>query len=362
MFVSYSGVTKVCAIAEEVKNPSRNIPLGMLTAQFTVMALYAVVAWVITANVPYKELAGDITAIATAAEVVAGPTGLMVVAVVAVLGLASLCNAGILSTTRFPFAMSRNALLPDKLKGVSERFGTPVPAILITVVLLFTLVLGLPVAKLAKLASGFKIFIFCVVNIALIVLRETGPRWYKPTFRSPLYPWMQLMGILGGVWLLVELGAIAMMGVAGAIVIGTGWYFGYARHRVTRRSAFQYLFSEVETVRATEQAEAADAQPDRPPHVIVPLFGGEQAPERLVRLAAAFVDEGVLEVLRLEEIAEPAPLATYLRPDEETRRLAEEATAVGAAVRVDVEFHDLLTHNAKERCIGTRPVTTPTGS
>ncbi len=348
VFVSYNGVTKVCSIAEEVKNPARNIPLGMLSAQFTVMALYAVVAWVITGNVPYEELSHDITPVATAAHAIAGPGGSLIMAVVAVLGLASMCNAGILSTSRFPFAMGRDSLLPPLMERVSERFGTPVPAILVTAVLLFTLVLGLPVEKLAKLASGFTIFIFCVVNLALVVLRESGARWYRPTFKAPLYPWTQLVGIVGGLWLLSELGSVAVVAILGALTTGTLWYFGYARKRTKRRSAFQYLVGEVEVLQATEKAERAEAQPDRPASVVVPVFGGEPAPERLVRLGAAFVAGGVLEVLRLEEIPEAVPLLSFRRPDEETRRLANEAVAVGDAVDVTVEFHDVLTHNATE--------------
>jgi mannitol/fructose-specific phosphotransferase system IIA component (Ntr-type)/nucleotide-binding universal stress UspA family protein len=67
-----------------------------------------------------------------------------------------------------------------------------------------------------------------------------------------------------------------------------------------------------------------------------------------VRLAAAFVDEGTLDVLRLEELPEAAPLTAFLKTDEETRRLAQEAVRIGDAVHLPVEFHDLLTHNAKE--------------
>lgn len=349
VFVSYNGVTKVCSIAEEVKNPGRNIPLGMLSAQFTVMIIYAIVAWVITGNVPLDQLAGDITPVATAAGAIGGPAGLTIMAVIAVFALASMCNAGVLSTSRFPFAMGRDRLLPPSLERVSERFGTPVPAILLTAALLFALVLGLPVEKLAKLASGFTIFIFCVVNLALVVLRESGARWYRPTFRAPLYPWTQLVGILGGIWLLTELGAVALVAIGGAITLGTAWYFGYARHHVSRRSAVQYLISETHTLRATELAEEAEAKDRGDGEVVVPLFGGEPAPERLFRLAAAFVDDGgTLDVLRLEEIPEAVPLASFLRADEETRRLAEEALQIGDAVHVPVEFHDLLTHNAKE--------------
>ncbi len=186
VFVSYAGVTKVCSVAEEVRHPERNIPRGMLAAQISVMVLYALVATVITGTVDAATLGANVTPIATAAEVILGPVGRVAFAVVAVVGLVSMCNAGVLSSTRYPFAMGRDQLLPSFLQRVHPRFGTPVQAILLTGVLLFVLVFGLPVVKLAKLASAFTIFLFCINNLALILLRETATEWYKPAFRAPL--------------------------------------------------------------------------------------------------------------------------------------------------------------------------------
>ncbi len=349
VFVSYNGVTKVCSIAEEVKNPSRNIPLGMFAAIITAMILYISMALVITSSVDYATLDHDTTPIATAAGAVLGPTGKVVLALVAMLGLTSMCNAGVLASTRFPLAMARAQILPKRLRAISPRFGTPLPAILLTGALLLALVTSLPVYRLAKLASAFTIFVFGIVNLAVIILRETGPRWYRPTFRSPLYPWMQLVGSLGAVLLLINMGTIALVGVLGAIILGTGWYFGYAKSRAQRRSAMQHLFGEASSLRRTRLAELEEAQPDQVPRVIVPVFGSEPAPARLVRLAAAFAeDDSVLEVLRLEEVPEQTGLTDFLDPDEATVRLAEHSAAIGEDARVVVEFNDMVTHNAKE--------------
>ena len=348
VFVSYSGVTKVCSVAEEVKNPDRNIPLGMLAAQFTVMTLYALLSWVMVGVLDAESLQGSITPVATAAGAILGPTGEVVFAVVAIVGLISMCNAGILATTRFPFAMSRDDIFPPRFQKISPRFGTPVAAIVLTGLLLVALVVALPVAKLAKLASGFKIFIFAVVNVTVIVLRETGPKWYRPTFKAPLYPWLQLAGILGGVWLLSELGALATSGVAAAIVVGSIWYFAYARKRVQRRSAVQYLMGEVRSLRATELAEIDEQRSDDIERVVVPVFGGEPAPERLMRVASGFVDGGVLDVIRYEEVPEAAPLNSRLGKDDDAEHLAQEADDLAHDADIAVEFHDVVTHNAKE--------------
>jgi amino acid transporter len=347
VFVSYSGVTKVCSVAEEVVNPDRNIPMGMLAAQLTVMVLYVLIGTVITGTTPYEQLAHDITPVATAGLAVYGRTGQLVMAVVAFLGLISMCNAGILATSRFPFAMSRDKVFPDLFGEVHPRFGTPLPAILLTGLLLLALVTMLPVEQLAKLASGFKIFIFAIVNLSVIVLRESNAKWYKPSFKSPFYPWTQLVGILGGIWLLIELGALAMAAVAGAVVIGSAWYFGYARKRIQRKSVFQHLWGETRLIKETEALEEEVEHLLTPP-VLVPVFGSEPAPERLVRLAGAFSDHNLLEVLLLEEVPEQLHLADYMDDTTEIREFADHSYEIGEEIHVQVAFHDILTHNAKE--------------
>ncbi len=355
VFVSYAGVTKIASIAEEVSNPSRNIPLGMLGAQLTAMALYAGIAWLITGHTPYQNLATDITPITTTANAIFGPTGSLFFAVVAVIALVSMANAGVLATSRKPFAMSRDNILPSAVRSVSERFGTPWLAIVMTGALILCLLLFLPVVKLAKLASGFKIFIFALVNLTVIVLRESGATWYKPTFRSPFYPWLQVLGLLGGVWLLYSLGLVGVMGVASAIAIGSVWYTVYARKRVTRRSVLHHLWGERNVLKATEQLEVDDKVSDRVPTVIVPIFGVEPCAERLILLASSFVETGggrrrndQMEVLRLEEVPESMQLRSHIEADEVGNALYAATEATAAQLEADIIFHDVVTHNAKE--------------
>jgi APA family basic amino acid/polyamine antiporter len=347
VFVSYAGVTKICSVAEEVKNPERNIPLAMFLAQGTVMTLYALVSWVITANVPYETIATDVAPMATAAKAIGGRSAEVAIALLAVAALSSMCNAGVMASARDPFAMSRDQIFPRIFSTIQPRFGTPIFAILLTGVLLVSLVTFFPVVKLAKLASGFKIFIFCLVNLTVIVLRESGVRWYHPKFKSPLYPWVQVAGILGGMWLLYELGIMAIAGVSVSVVVGTLWYFIYVRRRVNRKSLFQMLWGEANVLKVTEEAEAEELATAGEPRVIVPVFGGEPAPSRLIQLAASFVERGKLEVCRLEEVPYQAQLTSFLETDPETEILAERAAQIGDQAHVEVEFHDIVTHNAK---------------
>ncbi len=351
VFVSFSGVTKVCSVAEEVHHPSRNIPLGMLLAHFTVMGLYGLCAYVIVGLVPMDTLATDLTPVATAGESLGGPLLKVGLALVAVLGLSSMCNAGVLASSRYPFAMSRDALLPSGLDHVSPRFHTPTFAILLTGAILAVLVLALPVEQLAKLASGFKIFIFSVVNLAVILLRESNVRWYRPSFKSPLYPGLQVFAILSGVVMLSALGLLATSGVLLAVIVGSFWYMVYARKRVTRESVLGHLFGEARALRETELAEAEDEATVQAPRVIVPIFGDQDHTGTLIRLAMVFEPGALMEVQRLEEVPEQMSLASFLEEDTQMHRLAREAHRIADEAGTVLEFRDVITHNAKRALV-----------
>ncbi|MFH1469902.1 MAG: amino acid permease [Pseudomonadota bacterium] len=347
VFVSYAGVTKVCSVAEEVRHPGRNLPRGMIAAQLTVMLLYGLVASVIMGNVPFTTLGEDVTPVATAAGVFLGPVGRLVFAVVAVVGLVSMCNAGVLSSTRYPFAMGRDLLMPAALQRVNPRLGTPVRAILLTGALLVLLVTSLPVVKLAKLASAFTIFLFCVDNLALVLLRETATAWYKPTFKAPLYPWLQIVGVMGGAWLLLQLGWLALWSVGGAAIVGSVWYLIYPRSRVQRRGVLGHLWGEDLAVQ-TAANEARDEAQRGLGRVIVPLLRAEDDANTLMRLGAAFVEEeGVLEVVRLEEVPDQTMLMHLDTQDDRMRQLERESDALAEDLHVAVDFRDVITHNAR---------------
>ena len=347
VFVAYAGVTKICSIAEEVQNPSRNLPLGMISAQLTVMVLYAVVTWIMTSNINYTEFEHSATPFTTAGAAFLDSGTFQFMAIVSVLGLISMCNAGLLATSRFPFAMSRDNLVPKSLASVHDKLHTPVNSILLTGGFMFILVAYLPIVTLAKLASGFKIFIFALNHLAVIILRETNPKWYKPTFRTPFYPWVQIFGIIGGFWLLTYIGKAAFLGVIAGIVVGTAWYFSYGKSKVTRKSAIQHLWGEARVLRETQLAELEEQMTDQAPRVIIPVFDEEEVSPGLVRLGASFVDVGLLEVTHFNEVPDQVMLIDHARSRSGKMQVQEISEEICSEVGVALDFHDIVTHNAK---------------
>ena len=220
LYISYAGVTKIAAVAGEIKNPEKNLPRTMIFSLFLITMIYVLVALVLVGNVEASVLSTDIKPIHTLFQSIGGNSLGYVAGVVGVITLLSMANSGVLASSRFPFAMGKDRLMPGFLGSVSSKFMTPVSAIITTSTLIALAILFLDVVKIAKLASAFKVLMFIFNELSVIVLRETNAQWYNPSFRSPLYPYVQLFGIFSGIVLLAYLGIMPLISVFGVFVLG----------------------------------------------------------------------------------------------------------------------------------------------
>ena len=120
--------------------------------------------------------------------------------------MTSMANAGILAASRFPFAMSRDNLMPNRFGKLHKTFLTPVWSILASGLLIGLAITFFNIESIAKLASAFILLVYVSENVAVIVLRETRVQWYQPKYKSPLYPLNQIFGIACGGALLFYIG------------------------------------------------------------------------------------------------------------------------------------------------------------
>jgi len=242
VYISYVGITNIASVAEEIENPERNLPLGVFLAIVTAIAVYAVGTTIMVGVLPAEKLAHDLTPVASAAEVLFGNWGKIGVTVAAVIAFASVANAGILSASRYPLAMSRDHLIPGKFSKLTPR-NIPHYGIAVTVGLIIFLVMSFDIASIAKLASAFQLLMFALICFAVIVMRESRIEAYDPGYRSPFYPWMQLFGVFSPVWLIAEMGMVPILFSLALVTLGTVWYISYARERVVRSGAIYHLFA-----------------------------------------------------------------------------------------------------------------------
>lgn len=246
VFISYAGLTKVAAAAEEIRDLDRNLPLGMFLALSTIGTIYVGGVAVMVAVLPPAELREDLTPAATAGREIfswmPGELGVGLVVIAAIAAFASTGNAGILTASRYPLALARDRLMWSGFDQLG-RFGTPTVGIVATCALMIVSILFLDVEALASLGSAFLLFIFALVNLSVIIMRESRTASYAPAFRSPFYPWTQIIGVVSTLGLLLTLGPFSVLFVLVVVIASTIWYRIYARPRVENRGAIFALFA-----------------------------------------------------------------------------------------------------------------------
>lgn len=230
VFISYLGVLKAAAVAEEVRDPGRDIPWGITSSVVVVTLLYVAVMLVTTGVLPIAEIVGMEAPLAEVARIFLGTVGGVLVAVAGLLATASTGNAAVLSSSRYAFAMSRDGLMMRWLNEVHRRFGTPFRAIVVTGGVMILLALVMDVEGLARLGGMFGILGFVMANVTVLVLRGTRPEWYQPTFRVPAFPWVQIAGIVTCLALIPAMGLASALVFAAFVVLAILWY--YWRDRV----------------------------------------------------------------------------------------------------------------------------------
>ena len=132
VYISFAGLTIIAEMGEEIKNPGKNIPLGMFAAYIVIMTVYLLSVLVTTGLVPPEKLAGSLTPLAQGAEIAIGETGMVFISIAALMAFATTANAGIMAASRVPVSMSRDDHLPEFLQHIHPKFKTPVTSILIT--------------------------------------------------------------------------------------------------------------------------------------------------------------------------------------------------------------------------------------
>lgn len=353
VFVSYAGVTKVASVAEEVEKPGRNIPLGILGSLTFTTILYVAIVIVLVGVTDPGSVAGSLTPMAVAASSTLGEIGIIIIILAAILALVSTANAGILSSSRYPFAMSRDNLVPESFSTVSTRFGTPVTSITLTGTVLLVLIAFVPILEIAKLASAFQILVFGLTNIAVVAFRE-GSLEYEPEFNSPMYPWIQAFGVITSVLLLTQMGGIALIGSGGIILGSIIWYILYVRPRVSRegitkdvvrRRIGREVLTETESIKDDDRRE-----------VLVALTKelNRERERSLISIAADIVrhDNGRIVVVRFEEVPDQVPLTENMTV-QSSKDLSFETRleSLSEKLNVEIEADEIVSHDTKHAVV-----------
>ena len=244
VFISFGGLLNIANISEEVVNPKKNIPLGMLASIIVVTILYTIMTFIITGTLSPAAFSQSLTPVADSAQNTMGTVGYIMIIAASMLAFFTTANAGIMSASRYPMALSRDQLIPEKIATISKRYKTPVISILITGVVIY-LSLLLPLEMLVKSASTVILTSYVLSNLSVIILRESRIRNYQPSFTTPFYPWTQILSIIIFVFFIIDLGLASIEISISILIISFVIYLFYGRKNKRREYALLHVMKRI---------------------------------------------------------------------------------------------------------------------
>ncbi|WP_123053037.1 amino acid permease [Clostridium sp. JN-1] len=230
IFFSYIGFDAVSTAAEEVKNPQRDLPIGIVASLIICTILYILVSGILTGMLPYYEYHNNAAPVAYALEKVGMNWGSAVVAVGAICGLTSVLVVMSFGGTRILFALSRDGLLPGLFSEVHPKFRTPIKS---TILISFTTIIlsgFVQISRLAEMTNIGTLVAFCIVSLSVIVLRKREPNQERP-FKCPGSPITPLLSIIFCGYLITQLPTFTKEVFLVWLLIGFVIYFAYGRSR-----------------------------------------------------------------------------------------------------------------------------------
>jgi len=241
IFISFGGLTKIASVAEEIKNPSVTITKGMFSAFAVVTLLYSLTIFVTVGLLDRAEFQGTLLPISLGASKYLGKPGYIILSIAGMLAFITTANAGLLSSSRSILAMGKDHLLPHFFSRVNVKLKTPVVSILLTSLFIILVITFLNLDSLVKVASTMMLLLFSLVNISVILMRESKIVSYKPTFKAPFYPYLQIVGIVIYLLLIVEMGILPLIITVCFFLFSLLWYYSYSKSRNLQQSALIHI-------------------------------------------------------------------------------------------------------------------------
>jgi basic amino acid/polyamine antiporter, APA family len=243
IFFAYIGFDAVSTVAEEAKNPQKDMPIGIIASLIICTVFYIVIAAVFTGMIPYKELVRTLSnqqaEPLTLAMEYANIKGLAlaIVALGSVIAHTAVLFVFQLGQPRIFFSMARDGLLPKMFSTVHPRFRTPWGSTILTGVAVGVFSMFSSLDEMVDLTNIGTLFAFILVCIGVMILRVKDPGRVRP-FRVPFGLVLPVLGILGCFLLIAYLPPTSWLRFAAWLNIGTIIYvcYGSVRSKLTGRS------------------------------------------------------------------------------------------------------------------------------
>lgn len=236
VFFVFIGFDIVATMAQETKNPKRNMPIGILGSLIVCTILFILFGYVMTGLAHYTEFKDNAAPVAVA--IAHTPYEWLFLAVIAaiLIGYTSVILVDLLGQSRVFYTMSKDGLLPPVFSVLHPKFATPYKSNIV-LCLFISLFAGLvPIHVVGEMTSIGTLLAFVMVCLAVIILRKEQPNLPR-TFRTPWVPVVPILGILTCLLMMFSLPLDTWIRLIVWLLIGFAIYFGYGRKHSVARNA-----------------------------------------------------------------------------------------------------------------------------
>ena len=313
LFITFMGFAEISAISEEIRSPKKNLPLSLVGSVVIVTVLYCAVVFCMLGLRSYSDpnMAKE-TVLMDLARQLTGNGGYILVLLGGILATVSSANASVLAASRVNFAMGRDQLMPEWLNQIHSRFKTPYRSIVTTTGLTMVLIvlLGRHLELLAEVAGFLSLVLYSLITIACIIMRYAKLDWYKPSFRTPGYPMVPLLGLFGCIFVIVNASRVSLL--IGNLIIAASfiWYMLFLRRGTQLVGASNILWKDkVMKPLMVRAKEYLATRPEEVPVILVPLANPDTEYSLLMlSTALAKIHKAQLQLIHIVDVPGQTPL------------------------------------------------------
>jgi APA family basic amino acid/polyamine antiporter len=217
----------------------------MFSAFIIVTILYGLTVFVTVGILNADQFAQTLTPLSKGAGIMVGRWGFVALEIAALMAFITTGNGGLLAASRNPLAMARDNLLPSFIATINPKTNTPIVSIVTTTIFMIICIQFLNLEQLIKVASTMKLLLFAFVNFSLIIMRESKITTYRPKFRSPLYPWIQIAGIIFYLLIILNMGSLSLILTGVFVLISLIWFLLFSGFRQEKDSAIIHIVKRI---------------------------------------------------------------------------------------------------------------------